>query len=175
MGAPLLVALSVLGVSPAAFAQSSPPDPAPEQSVWDAPEPWRTDRFFLATSVYTKHFSYNPEHNDHQHLIEAEWNVTGQWLAGLSLFDNSFDQSSQYVYGGYKFRPLESAQPLYLKLTAGIVHGYRGQYQDKIPFNSTGFAPAIIPSLGYCLNRFCSELVVFGAAGVMVNVGVTIP
>jgi hypothetical protein len=161
--------------STAVFAQSQSPESTSEDSARDAPEPWRTDRFFLATSVYTKHFSYNPEHNDHQHLIEAEENISGQWLAGVSLFDNSFDQSSQYVYGGYKFRPLESAQPLYLKLTAGIVHGYRGQYQDKIPLNSYGFAPAIIPSLGYCLNRFCSELVVFGAAGVMVNVGVTIP
>ena len=175
MGTPLLVALSVLGPSQAAFGQSSSPEPATEQSVWDAPEPWRTDRFLLATSIYTNHFSYSPEHNDHQHLIEAEWNVTGQWLAGVSLFDNSFDQSSQYVYGGYKCRPLEDLQPLYFKLTAGVVHGYRGQYQDKIPFNSSGFAPAIIPSVGYCVNRFCSELVVFGAAGVMVNVGVTIP
>ncbi|MES1264953.1 MAG: hypothetical protein ABUU24_04780, partial [Variovorax sp.] len=137
-------------------AQSASPDPVTQDSVPDAAQPWRTDRFFLATSIYTKHFHYSPEHNDNQNLIEAEWNITGQWLAGVSLFDNSFAQSSQYVYGGYKFRPLESAQPLYLKLTAGIVHGYRGQYQDKIPFNSSGFAPAIIPSIGYCVNRFCS-------------------
>ena len=171
----MLASLLLLGTATHAFAQSSSPSPATEESAWDAPEPWRTDRFFLATSAYTKHFHYSPDHNDHQNLIEAEWNVTGQWLAGVSLFDNSFDQSSQYVYGGYKFRPLESAQPLYFKLTAGVVHGYRGQYRDKIPLNSSGLAPAIIPSLGYCVNRFCAELVVFGAAGIMVNIGVTIP
>ena len=142
---------------------------------WHAVEPWRTDRFYLATSVYTWHYNYSPEHNDHQHLIQGEWNATEHWLAGLALFDNSFGQPTQYLYGGYRFRPFDNLQPLYLKLTAGLVHGYKDPYQNKIPLNKAGIAPAIIPSVGYCLNRFCSEIVLFGAAGAMVTVGITIP
>ena len=66
-------------------------------------------------------------------------------------------------------------QPLFIKVTAGLVHGYRGQYQDKIPFNKSGIAPVIIPSVGYCVVRVCSEVVFFGAAGAMFTIGVTIP
>jgi len=157
-------------------AQTVPAAPqATAASAWDVPEPWRSDPFYLETSVYTHHFHYNPEHDDHQHLVTAEWNITEQWLVGASAFDNSFDQPTQYVYGGYRFRPLESSQPLYFKLTAGLVHGYTGQHQNSIPLNGLGTAPAILPALGYCLNRFCSELVVFGVAGVLVTAGVTIP
>ena len=144
-------------------------------SAWDAPEPWRTDRFYLETSLYTTHFHYDPAHDDHQHLILGEWNITEQWLVGASVFDNSFGQASQYVYGGYRFRPFKTLQPFYFKVSAGLVHGYTGQYQHKIPLNSSGIAPVIVPSVGYCLNRFCSELVIFGTAGALVTFGVTIP
>jgi hypothetical protein len=185
-GIAVLAVAASIAASGAAYPQSSLPEPdaaapgttapqATQLSAWDAPEPWRTDRFFLATSVYTKHFNYNPAHDDHQNLIQGEWNVTEQWLAGAALFDNSFGQATQYVYGGYRFRPLEQLQPLYLKVSAGLVHGYSGQYQDKIPFNNLGTAPVIIPSIGYCVNRFCSEAVFFGIAGVMVTIGVTVP
>jgi hypothetical protein len=175
-----------IATSGAAFAQSSLPassaaEPATPAlratgaSAWEAPEPWRTDRFFLETSVYTRHFNYDPAHDDHQNLILVEWNITEQWLVGASAFHNSFGQPSQYVYGGYRFRPFESVQPLYLKLSAGLVHGYSGEYQDKIPANSTGIAPVIVPSVGYCWNRYCSEIVIFGTAGILVTFGVTIP
>jgi hypothetical protein len=191
-GIDVFAVVASIVVSGAAFAQSSlpvpdtasptipalPVAPAPQAtagSAWDAPEPWRTDRFYLETSVYTKHFHYDPAHDNHQHLILGEWNVTEQWLVGASEFDNSFGQASQYVYGGYRFRPFESLQPLYFKLSAGLVHGYTGQYQNKIPFNNSGIAPVIVPSVGYCFNRFCSELVVFGAVGALVTFGVTIP
>ena len=156
-------------------APSAPPAPLAAASAWDAPEPWRTDRFYLETSVYTTHFHYDAAHDDHQNLILGEWNITEQWLVGASVFDNSFGQTSQYVYGGYRFRPFESLQPLYFKLSAGLVHGYTGQYRDKIPLNKSGIAPVVVPSVGYCFNRFCSELVIFGTAGALVTVGVTIP
>lgn len=183
----LLALVAALAVSASAYpdTSASPPDSAApptrsgaqasQPSAWDAPEPWRTDRFYLGTSLYTKHFHYDAAHDNHQNLIQGEWNVTNEWLVGASLFDNSFGQDSEYVYGGYRFRPFGNLQPLYLKVTAGLVHGYRGQYQDKIPFNSAGVAPVIVPSIGYCVSRFCSEVVVFGAAGAMLTVGITLP
>jgi len=164
-----------VAAEPATMAAAPPPAEKLVTSPWEAPEPWRTDRFYLETSLYTKHFSYDANHDDHQHLILFEWNITEQWLVGASVFDNSFGQSSQYVYGGYRFRPFETLQPLYFKVSAGIVHGYSGQYQNKIPLNSSGYAPVIVPSVGYCVNRFCSELVVFGTAGMLLTFGVTIP
>lgn len=185
-GIALFAILASLALSGGACAQSSPDAPAatppaisdPEPSgvsAWDAPEPWRTDRFFLATSVYTRHFKYDPAHNDDQNLMLGEWNVTEHWLVGAAQFDNSFGQVTQYVYGGYRARPLPDLQAFYFKVSAGLIHGYKDEYAKKIPLNDAGVAPVIIPTLGYCLNRFCSELVFFGAAGVMLTFGVTIP
>lgn len=173
-----LVATPLLyGLASMAVAQSpatSPPDqPAsPTESVADA---WLTDRFYLETSLFTHHFSYDPAHVDKQKLILGEWNITQQWLVGASTFDNSFGQSSQYVYGGWRYRPFEDVPPFYVKVSAGLTHGYRGQYRDKIPFNGSGIAPAIVPSAGFCISRICSEIVLFGGAGFLVTLGVLIP
>ncbi|HEY1436121.1 MAG TPA: hypothetical protein VGG82_01340 [Casimicrobiaceae bacterium] len=157
-------------------AQSTTPEPPSTTiSVWDAPEPWRTDRFYFETSIYTRHFRDDAAHDDHQDAIVVEWNVTERWLIGAGAFNNSYGQASQYVYGGYRFWPFERLQPLYFKLSGGLVHGYRGQYQHKIPLNGSGVAPTIVPSVGYCFNRFCSELVFIGSAGAMLTVGVTVP
>jgi hypothetical protein len=182
----LLAAVTSMALSGPAFPESStgPTDASPprmsdtqskEVSAWDAPEPWRTDRFYLETSLYTRHFNYDAAHDDHQNLILGEWNITNEWLVGASFFHNSFGQETQYVYGGYRFRPFDTLQPLYFKVSAGLVHGYTGEYQSKIPFNNAGIAPVIVPSVGYCISRYCSEVVVFGAAGAMLTFGVTIP
>lgn len=167
----------VLAIATGAFGQSSPAPAAtePEPQATVAAEPWRTDRFYLETSVYTHHFSYDAAHVDKQKLILGEWNITEQWLVGASVFRNSFGQPSQYVYGGWRARPLEQLQPFYLKVSAGLTHGYKNQYRDKIPFNHSGIAPVVIPSVGFCVSRICSELVLFGGAGVLLTLGVTIP
>src|SRR5439155_3636239 len=123
----------VCGVSQA---QSTPPAEAPSTEKPD--EPWRTDRFYLETSLHTVHFHSDAAHVNNQKLILGEWNVTEQWLLGASVFDNSFGQRSEYVYGGWRYRPFERAQPFYLKISAGLVHGYKDQYRDKIPFNHSG-------------------------------------
>jgi len=163
-------------------ATASPPSTEPQAlsatsfaDAWRAPEPWRTDRFYFETSLYTRHFNNDPNHDDHQNLILVEWNVTENWLVGASFFANSFGQPSQFVYGGYRFRPFANAQQLYFKIAAGVIHGYKDEYQDKIPMNSSGFAPGLVPSVGYCINRFCSELVLFGTAGALITLGVTVP
>ena len=40
-----------------------------EVSPWDAPEPWRPDRFSLQTSVYTLPYNTTPQHVNQQHLL----------------------------------------------------------------------------------------------------------
>jgi hypothetical protein len=97
------------------------------------------------------------------------------WIAGVALFQNSFGQFSQYVFGGLQWRPIEDNQPFYVKLTAGPLHGYSGQYKNKLPYNSSGVAPAIIPGVGYCVKRYCGEFVLLGANAALFTIGVTVP
>ena len=179
-GVALVLCFGVGIVKPSIAQAPAPEVPSAEASPWSAPEPWRTDRFYFQTSVATVHFSPTPEHVNKQDLVNGEWRfnsfaATGQWLAGAAFFKNSFGQPSQYVYGGWLVRPFDSLQPLYFKITAGALHGYKEPYENKIPFNSSGVAPAIVPSMGYCFNRVCSELVLFGGAGIMLTLGVTLP
>jgi len=161
-------------------APANRPDPAAAPSAWDAPEPWRTDRFYFQTSVATIHFSSDPDHDNSQSLIYGEYRLNehwlgGQWLVGASAFDNSFGQSSQFVFGGLLWRPFEQTPQFYVKVAAGILHGYSGEYQDKIPYNSSGFAPGIVPGVGYCYRRFCGEMILFGTAGLLWTFGMTVP
>jgi hypothetical protein len=149
------------------------------EDPWAAPEPWRTDRFYFQFAYYTLHFHYDPAHQQ-SYLVDGEYHfpnywLGGQWIAGVALFQNSFGQFSEYVFGGLVWRPIPDNQPFYIKLTAGPLHGYEGQYQNKIPFNSSGVAPAIIPGIGYCVKRYCGEFVLLGANAALFTIGMTIP
>lgn len=180
----MLVALTVLAFAGTARSQTAVPAATPPSSApvspWDAPEPWRTDRFYVQTSVATVHFSSDPDHENNQKLIYGEWRLKERWLegqvlVGASFFDNSFGQASQFVFGGLLWRPIDKAQEFYVKVAAGILHGYTGEFKNKIPANSSGFAPGIVPAVGYCYNRFCGEMILFGTAGMLWTVGMTIP
>jgi hypothetical protein len=165
-----------------AFAQSTEPSLGSlwaSKEAWDAKEPWRTDRFQVMVGTGTIHFNPDDEHKqswllDMTYRFQERW-LEGQWIAGLALFTNSFGQFTQYAYGGLQWRPLVEHQPFYLKLTAGVIHGYSGQYQDKIPLNSSGFAPGIVPSMGYCWGRFCAEVALLGDAALQFGLGATLP
>jgi hypothetical protein len=170
--------------APAPAPAATPPGDAAKDltslpSAWDAAEPWRTDRFYFQFAYYTLHFHYDPDHQQ-SYLFDAEYHfketwLGGQWIAGMALFQNSFGQFSQYIFGGLVWRPIEDQQPFYVKLTAGPLHGYSGQYQNKIPYNSSGVAPAIIPGVGYCVQRYCAEFVLLGTNAALFTVGMTVP
>jgi hypothetical protein len=127
------------------------------------------DFWQFQTSAYTHHYSEDPDHNNHQKLIGIEYNDAQGWLYGGAAFRNSFDQATQYAYFGKRFA--SDSTPLYLKVSGGLLHGYRGDYKDKIPFNHFGIAPAIIPALGAHIGPATAELNVLGAAAIMLNVG----
>lgn len=128
--------------------------------------------YTLNTTVYTRHFYDNAHHNNYQHTIDLErWQANG-WLQGGAILRNSFDQPIQYVYLGRAWRPLDSFPAAYIKLTGGLVHGYKGEYRDKIPLNHYGVAPALLPSIGLSNKYFIGEVLLFGTAGFLVNVGV---
>jgi hypothetical protein len=181
-----VVAFSLAGLAgmmaASALAQSADPPALLEswKKAWDAPEPWRTDRFYIQTSVATVHFHSDPKHDDTQKLIYGEWRLPqrfldGQVIVGASFFDNSFGQPSQFVFGGLLWRPAEKVPELYVKVAAGVIHGYKGEFKNKIPYNHSGYAPGIVPAVGYCYNRFCGEMIVFGGAGMLWTLGMTVP
>ena len=104
---------------PAPVASPAPP-PFELKSPWDAPEPWRTDRYYFQFAYYTIHFHYDEDHQQ-SYLFDAEYHfketlLGGQWIAGMALFQNSFGQFSQYLFGGLLWRPIEEHQPFYVKL-----------------------------------------------------------
>ncbi|CAI8847258.1 sn-glycerol-3-phosphate transporter [Pseudomonas sp. IT-93MI4] len=126
--------------------------------------------WYTQTSVYTRHYSPDPEHNNHQDLIGIERNQASGWVFGGATFRNSFRQRSNYAYVGKRYD--SSEYPVYLKLTGGLLQGYHGDYKDKIPLNRYGVAPVIIPSVGTHYGPLAAELVFLGANAAMVTSGV---
>ena len=117
------------------------------------------------------HFSDNEDYAGDPIFASAEIQRSDNWLYGLGLFNNSFDQFSQYLYGGYKFEFKDEFKNFHAKITAGIIHGYKDEFEDKIPFNSTGYAPAIIPGLGWKKDKLGVDMILLGDAGLLFTVG----
>lgn len=126
--------------------------------------------WYVQGSVWTAHFNPDSDHNNNQDLIGLERHRADSYLWGAATFRHSFGDRSYYAYGGKRFD--FEGTPFNVKLTAGLLHGYRGEYRDKIPLNRFGVAPAIIPSVGVSYQRVGADLVLLGAAAVMVNVGI---
>lgn len=145
-----LMALTLLGLSRAQAAEA--------------------DSWYLQTSVYTKHFSPSPEHNNHQDLIGLEYSPREGGVYGAATFRNSFRQRTHYLYAGKRWQPAQS--PFYAKVTAGAMQGYRGEHRDKIPFNQLGVAAVIVPSLGVQYRALGVELVLLGNSAAMLTSGV---
>lgn len=79
------------------------------------------EAWYLQTSVYTRHFHPDPEHNNHQNLIGLEYQADDGVVAGGATFRNSFRQRSQYAYVGKRFD--SDVAPVYLKVTGGLLQG----------------------------------------------------
>ncbi len=163
----LLAALCLL--SPVAHAGGTDRYCPHALAVEGAPEP--THRGEFTFSPYTIHWNYNPEHKPVV-LAALDEQLPGNRFCGVALFSNSFGQPSAYVYAGQQYDHLLGNPQLFIKVTVGILYGYVGKYQDKVPFNHGGFSPAIIPSLGYRFNEHDSAQVkVLGNAGLMFSYG----
>ncbi len=131
---------------------------------------WTMDGWSFMTSLYTYHFDDDPEHVNDQNLFSVEAYFTNGWSAGLALFDNSFGQDSQFLFMSRKWQ-LSDSDYWYVVLRGGLLHGYKEPYEDKIPFNGLGVAPAFLPALGFRYRNFITELQVAGVAAVTVTAG----
>jgi hypothetical protein len=119
------------------------------------------------------HFSGSDEHVRFNHLLSAEL-LTHRWTfwgadrtqIGFAAFDNSFGQFSQYLYAGQEWDMWRiGGGDVFVNVTAGLLHGYKDEYKDKIPFNNFGIAPVIIPSIGWRYQRFSILATVLGTNG----------
>jgi hypothetical protein len=120
---------------------------------------------------YVVHFHYDPEHTDFPWMVGLEWESRDRWIVGGSVFRNSFDQPSQYYYVGRRWFLDRIDDNLYFKITGGALLGYDEPYEDKIPFNHDGIAPAIIPALGYQFRRANAQVIFLGLNGLMFTFG----
>jgi hypothetical protein len=176
----LIAALAALGLANVSVAQSSSTvavgaTPEPEKR----PDSWLRDgdRIFFQTSAYNKHWSNNPDHVDKNNLLnfQIQSNYDRVWgadktLFGLSFFKNSFGQPSQFLYWGQQW---DFGDYFYAKVSAGLLHGYKGKFRDKIPFNKLGIAPALLPTLGVRYKDVSVEAIILGNSALMIGVGYT--
>lgn len=129
------------------------------------------DVLMVQVSPYSLHFDEGPEHTGYPWLVGVEWQSRSRWLAGYSYFNNSFNQKCHYAYGGYTFPLGENYRNWYIKLTGGLIVGYKEPFEDKLPVNYNGIAPVIIPGLGYKSDRYNVQLNLLGANGFMLTFG----
>ena len=132
---------------------------------------WSEGHWRAAISPFAPHIRPSPEHSD-VWALALERQRADHWLAGGSFFSNSFGQPSAYLYLGRRFPSLLGQPQLFGQLSGGLMYGYRGQYQKKVPFNYNGFSPGALASVGWQFNRQASLTVhAVGDAAVMFQFG----
>ncbi len=106
----------------------------------------------IVGSPFSQHIRPSDEHR-HVWALGFERQRSDDWLAGASYFRNSFGQPSAYLYVGKRFPALFGMEQLHGQATGGLMYGYRGKYEDKVPFNNNGFSPGATVSLGWQFNK----------------------
>lgn len=135
-----------------------------DADAWAGPGHWR-----VLYSPYTQHYRYSPEHR-HVWALGIERQCDDAWFSGASYFSNSFGQPSAYVYIGHRNDGLLGSPQLFFQWSAGMIYGYRGKYQHKVPLNVDGFSPGALLTLGWQFNRQTSvALHALGDAGIMLQ------
>jgi hypothetical protein len=135
-----------------------------DSGAWSERAHWR-----LAGSPYTYHFRWSEEHR-RVWAVALERQRDDGWLAGFSRFSNSFGQPSAYLYLGHRFDQLWGVEQLFGQVSGGLLYGYRGRFEDKVPLNNNGFSPGALVSLGWQFNpQVGATAHLLGDAGVMLQ------
>lgn len=120
---------------------------------------------------YGIHWNDGEDHKGEPVLGGFEATHEDRHRVGISLFNNSFGQFSQYYYYGYKWRLPFISESAHVKLSGGLIYGYVDEYEDKLAINWDGWSPVIIPSIGWKRDRLGFDVAILGDAGVMLMVG----
>ena len=137
---------------------------ADETPAASEPNHWR-----LVASPYTHHFRYSAEHRP-VWAVGLERQRDDGWLGGATAFSNSFGQPSAYLYLGHRYENLMGFDPLFAQWSAGLMYGYKGKYQTKVPLNYNGYSPGLLVTAGWRFNAQQSvALHLLGDAAVMLQ------
>lgn len=130
-----------------------------------AAQQWR-----MAVSPFTRHWRPSEEHKPVWAIgLERQDNSDGS-LMGASFFSNSFGQDCTYVYYGQRYTGFWGRPKLFAQWSAGVIYGYRGKYEDKLPLNHKGYAPGALLTAGWNFDRSSSVAFhLLGDAGVMLQ------
>lgn len=167
----LSLTLAALLLPSVAAASQPSPTGTPPQGVNGMLTGWNEGHWRAAISPYAPHIRPSPEHSD-VWALALERQRSDHWLAGGSFFSNSFGQPSAYLYLGRRFPSLLGHPQLFGQISGGLMYGYRGQYQNKVPLNYNGFSPGGLASIGWQFNRQASLTAhAVGDAAVMFQFG----
>jgi hypothetical protein len=143
---------------------------AADFNIFDDPGHWN-----MVASPYMGHFRPSPEHK-HVYALGFERHTDEGRLAGAAYFRNSFGQPSGYAYVGQGYQGFFGVPQLTAQWSAGLLYGYKGKYQSKVPLNHNGYSPGAVVSGGWRFDKATSmELHLLGDAGVMVQLSYRLP
>ncbi len=164
IGSCLLVAGAFVGGDAAASRMATVTKALADTKAWREQAHWR-----VALAPHTEHYRPSAEHQS-VWAVALERQRHDGWLAGASHFSNSYGQPSAYVYVGHRFDGLFGQRALYGQLSAGLLYGYRGRFEDKVPLNNDGYSPGALATIGRQLTRRAGVAAHFlGDAGVMLQ------
>ena len=108
--------------------------------------PVQESRIFVQMGGYAHYTRDDKDERDGPPVVGAvEWLKPNRVYYGLSLFNNSFGQFSQFVYVGKEFPLPRLHRYLRARLSVGIVHGYDDGHEDDLPLSTGATAAAGIP------------------------------
>jgi len=169
-GAGALIACAV-----PALGQTEAEPPAALEFPGTPAEPSAVVRWRVLFSPYTWHFSYDAAHKPVVMLGLERERPDGIVLGG-TVFSNSFGQPSVYAFGGQRLYGWSPWKPLFAEWTAGLLYGYTGEYQHKVPLNYKGFSPGIVAGLGWQFSPvIAGQLNLLGTSGLMFQISIDVP
>jgi hypothetical protein len=148
------------------------------KAQWNAPEPWRTDHWYFQTAVYTWHFHTTTNHKqsialDTTYVFDERWlEGNGSWGSDCSP-TRSASSRSTCTAGSSGGRSRITSRSTSRSPQACCTATRASTRTRSVQYH--GFAPAIVPSVGYCWVRYCTEAVVLGGNAMMFMVGMTMP
>jgi hypothetical protein len=133
-------------------------------------EPSRS-RWFLRGGAYA-HWNKNEESNGPPVLASLEYYRPNRWFYGIALFNNSFDQFSQFLFFGRQWSPFKGRPHVNPKLAFGVIQGYSGEHYDTLPIRWGGsWGLGMIPSIEYKKGKVGYEVSVLGVGGLLFSIG----
>ena len=125
---------------------------------------------YLQIGAYI-HFSDREDHAGPPVLLIVGRLRPRGYYYGLALFNNSFNQFSQFLHVGREFPWQWLHEDIHFKLSLGLIHGYRDEFEDELPLTYKGFSPGLVPSIGFRRNRVGFDLTLLSNAGLALSVG----